>query len=172
MVKNEMTKQYFIQLADYNAWANGMICSWLDKISDEQWKQPIVSSFKSIEETTVHTIGAEKIWQDRLNLVESPVWFTTVYNGFRKQAIEEWRKSSQGLKSFIENFEDSRLSEILRYVRQQDGKTYELPYYQIFAHAVNHATYHRGQLITMLRQVGFTDVSSMDLSTYFWSKKN
>ena len=167
-----MTKQYFITLADYNAWANGMICSWLEKISDEQWKQPIVSSFKSIQETTVHTIGAEKIWQDRLNLVESPVWFTEIFKGSKNEALEEWRKSSQSFKTFIENFDESRLNEVLRYKRQQDGKMYELQHHQIFAHAANHATYHRGQLITMLRQVGFTDVSSMDLSTYFWSKKN
>jgi len=166
-----MTKQYFIQLADYNAWANGMICSWLDKISDEQWKQPLVSSFKSIEETTVHTIGAEKIWQDRLNLVQNPVWFTTAFKGSKKEALEEWRRSSQTFKSFVEGFDESRLDETLRYTRQQDGKTYELQYYQIFAHAVNHATYHRGQLITLLRQVGYTDVSSMDFSTYSWSIK-
>ena len=167
-----MTKQYFIELADYNVWANGKMCSWLDPLSDEQWKQPVVSSFKSIAETTVHTIGAEKIWQDRLNLVENPGWFMTDFKGSKKEALEEWRRSSQTFKTFVESFDESRLDETLRYKRQQDGKTYELQYYQIFVHAVNHATYHRGQLVTMLRQVGFTEVSSIDFSTYCWSKKN
>ena len=34
---------------------------------------------------------------------------------------------------------------------------------QVFAHVVNHGTYHRGQLVTMLRQVGFSNVGSTDL---------
>ncbi len=66
-----MTKSYFIELADYNIWANDIVHSWFDKISDEQWEQPMVSSFKSIAETSVHTAGAEKIWLERLNQVEN-----------------------------------------------------------------------------------------------------
>ncbi|WP_223233283.1 DinB family protein [Chitinophaga sp. CF418] len=32
---------------------------------------------------------------------------------------------------------------------------------------MNHSTYHRGQLVNMLRQVGFTQLSSTDLATYY-----
>jgi uncharacterized damage-inducible protein DinB len=48
---------------------------------------------------------------------------------------------------------------------------YELQYYQIFGHVFNHSTYHRGQIVTMLRQAGFIGVHSIDMSTYFRSKK-
>jgi uncharacterized damage-inducible protein DinB len=40
----------------------------------------------------------------------------------------------------------------------------------LFAHVVNHATYHRGQLVTMLRQVGFTDVSATDFLGFYKKK--
>jgi len=56
--------------------------------------------------------------------------------------------------------------------KRPDGNTYELAYHKIFAHVFNHSTYHRGQFVTMLRQTGFTNVHSIDMSTYFWSKKN
>ena len=165
-----MTKAYFIQLADYNIWANSMVHSWFEKISDEQWEQPIVSSFKSIAETAVHTAGAKKIWFERLAKVENPLFLTSEFKGSRQDAIEIWKKTSQGLQSFIENFDEPKINDTISFKRP-DGKLYELAYYQIFAHVLNHSTYHRGQLVTMLRQVGYTDLSSIDMSTFFWSKK-
>lgn len=166
-----MIKQYFIELADYNIWANDLVHSWFDKISNEQWNQPIVSSFKSLAETTVHTVGAEKVWLDRLNKVENPDFLVTVFKGSKEEAIDIWKQTSRGLKSFIENFDEAKLKERISF-RLRNGVLRKLQYYQIFAHVLNHATYHRGQIVTMLRQAGFTEMSSTDLSTYYWNKKN
>ena len=76
-----MTKNYFIQLADYNIWANDIVHSWFDKITGEQWEQPIVSSFDSIAATALHIAGAETIWLDRLNNAAAPVWLPAVLKG-------------------------------------------------------------------------------------------
>ena len=38
---------------------------------------------------------------------------------------------------------------------------------QMVQHVVNHATYHRGQVTTMLRQLGAAPPKSMDL-IHFW----
>jgi uncharacterized damage-inducible protein DinB len=165
-----MTKDYFIQLADYNIWANNIVHPWFEKITNEQWEQPLVSSFNTIAATALHTAGAETIWLDRLNQVEAPVWLPSVFKGSKKDAQELWEKSSRGLRSFIESFDQAKLEYHVSF-RRPDGNLYELAHYQIFAHVFNHSTYHRGQIITMLRQVGFTDVSSTDLSTFFWNKK-
>jgi uncharacterized damage-inducible protein DinB len=166
-----MTKNYFIQLADYNIWANDIIHSWFDKITDEQWEQVIVSSFPSLSATALHIAAAETIWLDRLNKVAEPRWLTNMIGGGKKEVLDAWRNSSAGLKSFIESFDETNLPTSLQFKRV-DGNTYELLHYQILAHVLNHSTYHRGQIITMLRQVGFTGVHSIDMSTYFWSKKN
>jgi uncharacterized damage-inducible protein DinB len=165
-----MNKDYFIQLADYTVWANNIAHSWLERITDEQWKQPIVSSFNSLETTVVHTAGAERIWLDRLNQVEAPVFLSSVFKGSKKEAIEIWAKASLGLKSFVENFDEKNYQQILRFKRI-DGNVYELLHDQTLLHVFNHSTYHRGQIVTMLRQVGFTDINSTDMSAYFWAKK-
>jgi uncharacterized damage-inducible protein DinB len=165
-----MTKNYFIQLADYNIWANNMFHGWFDKISEQQWEQSVVSSFNSIAETALHTVGAETIWLDRVNKLEHTVWLPSVFKGSKQDVQDAWKKSSRGLRSFIENFDETKMQDSLSFMRP-DNKSYELAHYQIFAHVLNHSAYHRGQLVTMLRQVGFTDISSTDLSTYFWSQK-
>jgi uncharacterized damage-inducible protein DinB len=166
-----MTKNYFIQLADYNTWANDIVHSWLDKITDEQWEQVIVSSFPDLSATALHTAAAETIWLDRLNKEAEPRWLTNTIKGGKKEVQDAWKQSSAGLRSFIENFDETKMQDSVSFKRP-DGNTYELQHYQVFAHVFNHSTYHRGQIVTMLRQAGFTDVRSIDMSTYFWSKKN
>jgi len=165
-----MTKNYFILLADYNTWANDIVHSWFEKISDEQWQQTMVSSFPSLEATALHIAAAETIWLDRLNQEPEPRWLTAIIKGGKKEVQDAWRSSSAGLKSFIENFDEAKMQARVRFKRP-DGNTYELQHYQIFGHVFNHSTYHRGQIVTMLRQAGFTGVHSIDMSTYFWSKK-
>ena len=60
-----MTKQYFKEIAEYNLWANTIVCGWLEQINDEQWNKEIISSFNSIQETVLHIISAEKAWIER-----------------------------------------------------------------------------------------------------------
>jgi len=165
-----MTRDYFIQLADYNIWANDIVHSWFDKITDEQWTQPVVSSFNCIAETALHVAGAETIWLDRLKKIESPVPLASVFKGSKKDLIEAWNESSKGLKSFIVNFDERKLQDLLGFKRL-NGVFYELPYYQILTHVFNHSTYHRGQIVTMLRQVGFTNIASTDAMLFFGIKK-
>ena len=161
-----MTKKYFLELAEYNVWANDIVFSWFEKISDEQWNQRLVSSFENIADTALHVAGAETVWLERLNKVESPVWLPAVFKGNKNEVIQVWKKASAGLKFFVENFDEAKMESILRFTRL-NGITYEMPHYQLLAHVFNHSTYHRGQLVTLLRQVGFTDVSSTDLSGFF-----
>ena len=156
-----MTKNYFTEVADFNVWANNIVWEWLDQISEEQWQQHIVSSFNSIAETVLHVVSAETIWLDRLNKVESPVWLQTTFKGSRKETIELWKRSTVGLKKFMDEFDEAGMMNMLVFKRI-NGDRYEMPHYQVFAHIFNHSTYHRGQLVTMLRQVGFTDVGSTD----------
>ena len=156
-----MTKKYFTEVAAYNFWANDIVWGWLDQISDEQWNQNIVSSFNSIGETALHIVSAETIWLDRLNKVEAPVWIQSTFKGSKEETIELWKNATAGLKKFVDGFDEANMMDILVFKRL-NGDRYEMPHYQVFAHIFNHSTYHRGQLVTMLRQAGFTNVGSTD----------
>lgn len=161
-----MTKPYFIQLASYNIWANDIAIGWLEKISEEQWNHPLVSSFGSIAGTVLHIVGAERVWLDRFNKVESPVWLPNFFKGSREELIALWKQASAELKQSMENFEETQLEQNLR-LRRLNGEWNELPYHAAFSHIFNHSTFHRGQLVTLLRQVGFTELSSTDMLIYF-----
>ena len=161
-----MTKQYFLEVAEYNSWANDLVHSWLNNITDEQWKKEVTSSFNSIGETALHIAGAETIWLDRLNKVPSPVWLPAVFKGTKDEVIELWKKASAGLRKSVEEFNESAMREKLVFKRL-NGDRYEMPHYHLFAHIFNHSAYHRGQLVTMLRQVGFTNVGSTDMLVFF-----
>jgi uncharacterized damage-inducible protein DinB len=83
------------------------------------------------------------------------------FKGTKNEVVELWKNASAGLKKFVEGFNEEALMDKLVF-RRLNGDRYEMPHYQVFAHIFNHSTYHRGQLVTMLRQVGFTDVGSTD----------
>jgi len=161
-----MSKKYFIELSEFNIWANDRVCSWLDKISDEQWKQPLVSSFKSIYETILHVAGAEKVWVERLQKKSKPEMFLGTFTGSKAELLATWKDLSLDFKKLIEEMPEDQFQQNLLY-KNTKGIEYNQLYYQLLAHVFNHSTYHRGQVVTMLRQVGFTDVNSTDMTTYF-----
>ena len=164
-----MDKDYFIELAGFNVWGNNIVCGWLEQISDEQWNKEIISSFNTIQETVLHIINAERAWLQRFK--QEPVeWLQFIYKGTKEEHIKLWKETSAAFKAYIENFNEGDLTKNLDFKRL-NGEAYSMPYYQLFAHVVNHATYHRGQLVTMLRQAGFTNISSTDLLGFYRKSK-
>ena len=150
-----MNKKYFEVLADYNAWADHIAMGWLDQIDDRQWEQVIVSSFPSIKQTALHIASAEKIWIDFWKNVPDPVYLSADFKGTKNELVGIWEKASGGLKAFIKDYPEE---DYLRQVtfRKPNGEKGQMAFSQTFPHIINHTTYHRGQLVTLLRQAGFT----------------
>ncbi|MBK8701434.1 MAG: DinB family protein [Saprospiraceae bacterium] len=165
-----MNIAYFQELSAYNVWANQLVCGWLKQLTAGQWTQPIISSFGSIADTTIHIAGAEKIWLDRLNQVENPIWLPAVFKGSQAEALSLWQQASVELTAFVRHMEDHKLNTAMSF-RRINGDVNELSHYQVLAHVFNHTTHHRGQLITMLRQLGFTAVSSTDVLRFYNERK-
>ena len=110
----------------------------------------------------MHTIAAEKAWLERFKKNPDIVWLQGSFKGSKAEHIQLWKETSAELKAVIDAFDEKELDSNLDFKRL-NGDAYSMPFYQLFAHVVNHATYHRGQLVTMLRQVGFQGIGSTDL---------
>ncbi|WP_300598540.1 DinB family protein [Niabella sp.] len=160
-----MDKTYFTELMEFNRASTAQVCSWLQQISDAQWQQPIVSSFNSIRETVLHVVNAENAWLQRLNN-EAVVRLDQTFTGSRQELMDLWEQTSRQLSDWVAGFDETKLKTPFHY-RRFNGQEYTSLYYQVLAHVVNHATYHRGQLVTLLRQVGFTAVQSTDLIGFY-----
>src|SRR5215217_965279 len=159
-----MLKAYFTDLSAYNSWANHKAIDWLSRIDDEQWERANISSFSSVKKTAIHLASAEKIWIDFWTKAAKPVYLSAEFAGTKNELLDIWSAASKGLENFIRVHPEEDYLRAVSFV-YPNGKTGQMPYYQTFAHIVNHSTYHRGQLVTLLRQAGFEQFTSIDLAT-------
>jgi len=155
-------KELLTRFAKYNKWANARFADVLLKLTEEQLDMEINSSFPSIRTTVYHMWSAENIWLQRLNLVEQPVWVQDSFNGTFEEAVENWRNCSEGLLSFIDKqFNDNAFQHVMQYYNLKK-QSVKLPVHVGLMQVLNHATYHRGQLVTMLRQAGVKKIPASD----------
>ena len=164
-----MNNFYFLEVANYNIWANNIVHNWLLDITEDQWSQTIVSSFGSIAATALHIAGAERIWLDRFKKSEKPIWLPNAMQPILHETLAEWSKASEGLIDFVSNCDDSKMNETLSFKRI-NGDSMNLSMQHALAHVFNHSTYHRGQLLLMLKQVGYEKASGTDMLIFFKGK--
>ena len=154
---------------NYNLWANKKIADLLIKIDPALLKKEIKSSFPTLTKTIEHIWGAETIWLSRLNGA-SLTSFPQAADDL-DTFIKHFLSSSESFVSFISNKEHDFFSNPLSYTDTK-GNAYTNVPWQIVMHCMNHSTFHRGQIITMLREVGITSLPSTDMIAYFREKND
>jgi uncharacterized damage-inducible protein DinB len=161
-----MMKDYFVQLTTYNEWANAKAINWVLEIDDRQWLQVVTSSFSSVSQTALHIASAEKVWTQFWEGVPHPTFLSKEFKGSKEDLIRTWKRASADLKRLVEHWPEDEWLRTIEYQTPR-GKQMATPFRETVAHVINHSTYHRGQLVNVLRQVGFTNFSSTDLATFF-----
>jgi uncharacterized damage-inducible protein DinB len=160
-----MNKRYLIEIANYSNWADNAIIKWLEEINDEQWEKEVASSFNAIAKTATHIVSAKKVWIDFWKKTPAPVFLSSTFTGTKNELIEIWKKTMAEYIDFIENYPEENYTQKISFMVR--GEEWNMEFAQTVLHQNNHATYHRGQLVTMLRQTGFTNFNNTDLATYF-----
>ncbi len=173
----------------YNRWANQRMFSTLGKLSEEQFTKEIQSSFPSIRETVFHILFAEWIWLKRWKGasprtdVPDPTASSAIWNALVPPGTPpaEELKTVAALKSFANSIDQDR-QEFLRGVDDAalqathnfsdlSGNPQSGPLAQLLQHVVNHGSYHRGQVTTLLRQVGGEPVG-LDMRYFFREQRS
>lgn len=156
------------ELFDYNTWATQRVFGPVCALSPEEFQRDLKSSFPSIRETLLHFISAEWIWLSRWNGVspsQAPeTWDTSTAASLRSV----WEKVNRDLNQYISKLTEADLNKVLSY-RNIKGDPFSNRLPHMMRHVVNHSTYHRGQITTMLRQLG-KDAVSTDLIVYYREK--
>lgn len=153
------------QQLKYNLWATEILAGMLSNLSEGQWEQELISSFPSIKLTVYHIWDAQRIWLHRIKGGEVAVWPSTQFTGTKAECIAGFVQSAQNLVEFFAD-KDSAFLETKLHYKNMKMMEYTTPIEEIMFHTVNHATHHRGQIYTMLRQVGLTQLENTDLITY------
>ena len=148
-----MTPEEIHQLFDYNVWANQRSLDAAAQLSDEQFIKPLGSSFPSVRDTLLHICGGEWVWLERCQ-GRSPSAFPDVSGIQTVSALREhWAPQGEQLLAFIQGLKQSDLDRVMEYKTFNFG-VYKNPLWQSLQHLANHGTYHRGQITTLLRQLG------------------
>lgn len=147
-----MSPQEIQQLYDYNAWANRRVLCAAEKLTSEQFTKPLQSSFSSVRDTLAHIYGAEWIWLERFH-GRSPSALPATNEFADADSLRiTWLGHEQKLLAFVYGLSQSDLDREMEYKTLKFG-VYRNPLWQSMLHLINHGTYHRGQVTTLLRQL-------------------
>ena len=164
-----MNRQDIELLYQYDRWANELVFECASKLSEEQFTKDMQSSHPSVRDTLVHIVGAEWIWLKRW-LGTSPKSFIDPTEFADVASLTARMKQvEKDQMEFIGKLTDDGLGEVIAYTNMK-GEPWAYPLGHLMQHLVNHSSYHRGQVTTMLRQLG-AEVAPVDLLYFFDAKK-
>lgn len=161
-----MLKNQLLKLAQYNLWANAKLLDWMIKAGEDLADANCESSFPSLRKTVYHIYDAEYAWIFRLTNQELLYWPPSRDFNFTMMEFAEVLKSqSQKLIDFVSQLDEQQLGDFIQYPNVK-GVLFSNTIADIINHVINHGTYHRGQLITMMRTLGYTDLGATDYIAY------
>ncbi|MGI8782780.1 MAG: DinB family protein [Acidobacteriota bacterium] len=153
-------------LLNYHYWARDRLLEAVDGLSPEQYTKDLSNSFRLIRDTLVHIYSAEWIWCSRwhgeLPAAMLPPEMFPDLAALRKV----WGEHELKMRSFLDSLGQDGVNRIIEY-RTTGGQEWRQVFRHMLQHVVNHASYHRGQVTTMLRQLKAAPPASMDLIKFY-----
>lgn len=153
---------YYELMADYNHWMNQKLYCICAEISDETRRDDRGAFFKSVHGTLNHLLFGDRAWMGRFT--DQP--FAARIGEELYQEFDELRQqrelTDRQIIDWAKTLSTDWLNQPFRYRSGSDGKTRELPNWVLVTHMFNHQTHHRGQLTTLLSQLGY-DLGETDI---------
>lgn len=158
-------KQIFLQYAAYNLWANKILSNKSAQLPNDILYKDMDSSFGSIYSTFVHIMDVESVWWQRLKLQEHVLWpGKDLKENFKDVSVKLLTQSKQWQETIAEANENY-FSHVFAYYNSKK-EFFKQPVYEMLLHLFNHQTYHRGQIVTMMRQNGVTKIPATDFIVF------
>ena len=161
-------KDILSQLAAYNLWANQKLLDVILALPEEKQKQEVPASFKSLFATVLHLWDAESIWWQRMKLHERFLVPSENFIGDMKDLADGLLQQNRQWEEWVNQASDQSLEHVFQY-RNTKKEQFKQPVYQMILHVFNHGTYHRGQLVNILRQLSIEKIPQTDFIV--WNRK-
>lgn len=144
---NDWMKKQF----DYHVWANEMVLRHIETLPEEVFLKATDLGFSSIAEVFGHLAAAEDVWLARLK-GETPPPLTPKPFRSVEEAIRYMNEQQERSREYIHGVKDWET--VIDYSNSK-GQPFSNTIIEILQHMVNHGTYHRGNVTTMLRYHGY-----------------
>jgi uncharacterized damage-inducible protein DinB len=146
------------QLVAFNKWANQRFFDALKQLAAEQYGRGMRSSHGGIHGTFAHLVGAEKGWLSRWRQQSGTAAADLRQITSLADLRAYWESVCVEMGQFLDSLDDQKLQDTL--TTQSMSGLVTVTYWQMIQHVVDHSSYHRGQIVTMLRQLGVTPPSA------------
>ncbi|MED3893209.1 DinB family protein [Peribacillus frigoritolerans] len=161
-----------LEMYNYHAWANGVIIDRLNELPEHIYHKEIQSGSSSVSKVLSHIYLTDYTWFDiisGISMDEAMASSSELKEEVEKKSIEEMKKI------FIDLYERNKA--LLSTEDMEKKMVVDNPYAgslettisESVLHIVTHGSYHRGNIATMLRQMGHTSVMQ-DFGLYLYTK--
>ena len=150
-----MLAKHVQTMAAYNRWMNDKLYAACAELSDEERKADRKAFFKSIHGTLNHILLGDRVWFGRF--IGKPVVVKSLdkelYADFPTLRAER-ASTDQDIEGWAQGLRDEQLAGKLRFTSIVRPQPLEFDLWVLVAHFSNHQTHHRGQVTTLLSQLG------------------
>ena len=138
----------------YMLWADRLMLGAVREVSPEDLTREAGISFGSVLGTMVHMLGSQRLWLGRF--LGNPLERRPDLRDFPDLTawIGGWEETAAGLEAFLAGLTEEQLASGITWEDSALGPVTR-PLWQPVTHMVNHNTYHRGQVVSLLRQLGY-----------------
>lgn len=147
----------------YNHWANFKLANFFSNKPEKQLSQTIENSFPSIRKTLLHMFSAERSWLARMEQEKAKNHEVMDDEASTQELLFDLVSTSQQFLDFVKQKDEKFMNHPISYTTW-DGTQWTMTPKIMIRHCMNHSTYHRGQLITLARQLEMKEgIPSTDL---------
>jgi uncharacterized damage-inducible protein DinB len=159
LAEPERSPEEIARLFAFNRWANARMLASVASVSKDDYARPVGGSFTTLRDTLAHLYGADWVWLERFG-GRSPRELPAGQQAPTPEALrDKWERIEEGWAALANRAEAGRMREKLAY-RNFKGDDLSYRIGEVLVHVVNHSTYHRGQVATLMRQLGATPAST------------
>lgn len=153
----------------FNYWANHEMVEWMRAHPAELLDRELKSSFPTIKLTLLHIWTAEDAWLCRLMGIPHSRFLSEGFTGDLEAVFTGLLERSAQFRDFLQAQSPDYFEQANTYTHR-NGNRYTNINAQMILHCLQHGSYHRGQIVTMARELGLTDVPNTDYMGYVRKK--
>ena len=149
------TKEHLRDMFEYVRWGDGLAIAAARTVPNDGYYRDQNISIGSIHKLMVHCMSAQWIWLCRWR-GESPTRLENHEDYPTRDALEQrWPLVHSAMLDFLGLQTPKSLAREVQY-KNTRGEVFSVPLGNLMLHVIDHASYHRGQLNTMIKHAGGT----------------